>query len=373
MAKPEMRQTQSMQTRQELRLFLQLEQANVLEMPEDEFNRLTVELENSPLFKKLYRKERVIGYQRYRGTDISAHFYELNEEVTAGGAGNLDVESLLSGKEDLVHRIKRMGLEKFKRYFLYPEPGVSLEETARQCGLEFPEAEKINDLINELSVMSEFHHPSGLSLERGVHYSKVASVEKGPQGFVIGYLSPAYARGKYSIDYQRFEELRGNGVFGSGEAKEMRELFRKLELINGRKDTLTRVLQGIVQKQALYFESGNGRALLPFSQKELAEKIGVAASSVSRAISSRSLETPLGEEKALKDFFPHPRTFRRELVKQLLGTGEEFRSDEAIRVRLEQRFGVSISRRLVADLRKELRMAAAGKRRKTAELRSTGG
>ena len=361
----EIQQTQSLQTRQEFKLIIRLEQANLLEMPEEEFNRLTTEVESSPMFKKLYRKERIIHYQRYPKTDLSSHFYQLNEEISAG-SGTLVIESILYDKEDIVRQIQKIGLENFKRYFLYPEPGVSVEEIAQECNLELPEAEKINSLINEFSIMSEFYHPSALSSGRGMYYSKVASIEKGPEGFVIGYLSPSYARGRYSIDYERFEELKGNGAFSTAEAREIRQLFKRLELINSRKDTITRILQGIVEKQAPYFESGNGKALLPFSQKELAERIGLVPSSISRAISGKSLETPGGEEKALKDFFPRPRMFRKKLVKQLLETGEEFPSDEAIKAKLEQKFGVSISRRSVANLREELKIAAAWKRKKTA-------
>jgi transposase len=344
---------------------MRLQQANLLEMPEEEFNKLTAEVEGSPLFEKLYQKEKIVRYQRYPKTDISARFYELNEEVAAGGIGALDIESLLSNKEAVVRQIQKMGLEKFEHYFLYPEPGTSVQEIAQECDLDIPEVEKINSLINEFCVMSEFYHPSTLSSGHGIHYSKVASIERGSEGFVIGYFAPCYARGRYSIDYERFEELKGNGAFSAAEAKEIRQLFKKLELINSRKDTATRILHGIVEKQALYFESGNSKALLPFSQKELAEKIGVVPSSISRAISGRSLETPFGEEKALKDFFPKPRMFRKELVRQLLETGEEFPSDEAIKAKLEQKFGVSISRRSVANLRKELRIAAAWKRKKT--------
>ena len=335
----------------------------MLEMPEEEFNKLIIEAEGNPLFKKLYRKERIIHYQRYPRTDISPHFYQLNEEITAGGTGTLDIESLLSDKEDMVRQLQKMGLENFKRYFLYPEPGVSVEEVAQECNLELAEVEKINSLINEFSIMSEFYNPSALSSGHGIHYSKVASIERGPEGFIIGYISPTYARGRYSIDYERFEELKGNGAFSAAEAREMRQLFKRLELINSRKDTVTRILQGIVERQAPYFESGNSKAILPFSQKELAESIRLVPSSISRAISGKSLETPWGEEKALKDFFPRSRMFRRELIRQLLETGEEFPSDEAIKAKLEQKFGVFISRRSVASLREELKIAAAWKRK----------
>jgi hypothetical protein len=367
-----MQQTQSFQARQEFKLIMRLEQAGLLEMPEEEFNKLTVEVESSPLFKKLYRKERIIHYQRYPKTDLSPRFYQLNEEIAAG-TGTIDIESLLSNKEDVIRLIKKLGRENFKRYFLYPEPEISAKEVAQECNLELAEVERINSLINEFSIMSEFYSPSALGSEHGIHYSKVASIERGGEGFIIGYLSPSYARGRYSIDYERFEELRGSGAITGAEAKEIRQLFKRLELINSRKDTMTRILQGIIEKQSPYFESGNGKAVLPFSQKELAERIELVPSSISRAISGKSLETPWGEEKALKDFFPRPRVFRKELVKQLLETGEEFPSDEAIKTKLEQTFGVSVSRRLVASLRKELKIPAAWKRRNQPSKKAKGG
>ena len=359
----EIQQTQSQQTRQEFKLTARLQQASLLEMPEEEFNKLISEAENSPLFKRLSQKEKIIRYQRYPKTDICSSFYQLNEEIVAD-TGTLDVESLLLDKEDLVRQIQKLGLEDFKRYFLYPEPGLSSEEIARECNLEVSEIQRINSLINELSILSEFYNPSALSPEHGIYYSKVASVERGPEGFVIGYVSPSFARGRYSIEYGRFEELRGNGAFTGTEVREIRQLFRRLELINSRKDTVTRILQNILEKQALYFESGDLKALLPFSQKELAKRIGIVPSSISRTISGKSLDTPWGEEKALKDFFPRPRSFKKELVRRLLEAEKKALSDEVIKAKLEQKFGVSISRRSVASLRKELKFPPAWRRKR---------
>ena len=343
-----------------------LEQANVLEMPEEDFNRLISEIENNPLFQKLHRKERIIRYQRFPRTDISSSFYQLKEEIVAD-SGSLDVESLLLNKEHLVHQIQKLGLEKFKRYFLYPEPELAREEIAQECDLDIAEVQKIESLIDEFSVASEFYNPSAFSPEGGIYYSKVASIERGPEGFVIGCFSPAFARGRYSINYERFEELKRDGTFDETEAKEAKRLFRKLELINTRRDTVTRILLNIVEKQGLYFESGDSKALLPLSQKELAKKIGLAPSSISRAIRGKSLDTPWGEEKPIKDFFPRPRRFKKELIGRLLETETEPTSDEAIRVRLGKEFGVSLSRRSVASLRKELKIPAGYQRKRNKE------
>ncbi|GAI01282.1 unnamed protein product, partial [marine sediment metagenome] len=100
--------------------------------------------------------------QRFPGTDISSSFYQLKEEAIAN-KGSLDVESLLLNKQHIIGHIQRLGLEKFKRYFLFPESGMTLEEIARECDLAVSEVQKINSLIDEFSILSEFYNPSALS------------------------------------------------------------------------------------------------------------------------------------------------------------------------------------------------------------------
>jgi DNA-directed RNA polymerase specialized sigma54-like protein len=357
-------QVQSLEMRQEMSQFLRMEQARLLEMPEEEFQRFVAEIEMSSLFQRLYHKEKIIHRQRFPGTDISSGFYQLKEEAVAS-KGSLDVESLLLNKKQVISQIQRLGVGKFKRYFLFPESAMSREEIARECELAVSEVQKINSLIDDFSILSQFYYPSALSSE-AVYYSKVASVEKSREGFVIGYFSPSLARGKYSIDYERLEQLKASQAFTKAEITQVKQLFRKLELINTRKNTLSQILQNIVKHQALYLESGDLRALLPFSQKELAKKISLAPSSVSRAINGKSIDTPWGEEIPLKHFFPRPKRFRKELLRQLLETEEGFPSDEAIKLRLREKFGVAISRRSVASLRQELKIPAALKKNRFA-------
>jgi len=364
-----MEHTQSLQMQQELKQILRIEQANLLEMPEDEFHKLVIEIEQSPLFQKLYQREKLVRYQRFLRTDISSSFYQVREEVVAD-KGSFDIDSLLLNKGHLVRQIQKLGQEKFKRYFLFPESGMTLEQIARECDLEVSEVRQINSLIDEFSIRSEFYHPSNVT-SGGIRYSKVASVEKDKDGFVIGYFSATLARGRYLIDYERFAGLLAAGVFTEAEVKEAKQLFKKLELINSRKETLSQILQNIIARQALFLESGDFRSLLPLSQKELARKIGVAPSSVSRAIRDKSIDTPWGQEIPLKHFFPRPKKFKKELLRQLLETDNELSSDEAIRIKLWEKFGVPISRRSVANLRKELRFPAVQERRHPAGSRET--
>jgi DNA-directed RNA polymerase specialized sigma54-like protein len=357
-----MQQTQSQQMRPELRQVLRMEQARLLEMPEDEFQKLIAAIEQSALFQRLYRQEKLIRHQRSPRTDISPAFYELKEEMAPSKA-SADVESLLQDKEQLVGEIRRLGADKFKSYFLFPESGMTAEEIAAECGLAIAEVEKINRLIDQFAILGEFQNPAATG-SGAVRYYKLATVSKEEEGFVIGYSAASLARGQYSINYQRFEELKAAGAFSETESRQARQLFKQMEMVNSRQDSVTRILQAIIDKQALYLDSGERKALLPFSQQELAKKVGLAPSSVSRAIHGKSIGTPWGEEVPLKNFFPRPRRFKKELLKQLLDSEEGPLSDEAIRARLLEKFGVAISRRSVADLRKEMKIPASRGRKR---------
>lgn len=362
MLSPQLRQTQSLSLQQSLAPIMRMEQAHLLEMSYEDFSRLIAEVEKTPIFQRLFRRDKVVSYHRFPRTDIAPAFYRLREDTVAD-SGSIDVESLLLNKEHITDKIRRLGLERFKRYFLFPDDGVTLNEIAVACNLEIPEVKEINSLINDFSIMSEFYHPSSI-ISDTIHYSKVASVERDREGFLIGYFSPSLARGRYVIDYEKFEKLKTESGLTAAEAQEAGRLLKKLELINTRKNTLNLVLQNVIERQALYLESANPKSLLPFSQKELAERSGLAASSVSRAIKGKSIDTPWGQEIPLKHFFPRTKALKKGLIKQLLMGETSFHSDEAIRDELRERFGVSISRRSVANLRKELGFSAAhGKRR----------
>jgi transposase len=351
-------QTQSVQMQQKPVQILRMQQNSLLQLPSDEFNRMIIEVEQSPLFVRLSQKEKLIQYQRFPKTDISSNFYKLNEDLVAG-TDEPDIQSLLLNKEKIVRHIQKIGLDNFKYYFLYPKLGMSNEEVASGCDLDVSEVKEINRLINELSVISEFYYPSKFKSYE-LHYCKVASIERDENGFVINYFSPTFSRGRYSINYERFEKLIKHGVFNKSEVKEARKLLKKLELINSCKCTLDLTIQNIVKKQALYLETGDSRSLLPFSQRELAKKIGLAPSSVNQTIRGRSIDTPWGEEIIIKEFFPKPKKFRKELLEQLLKTENELSSDMMIRDKLWEKFGVSISRRSVANLRNELKFPAPG-------------
>jgi DNA-directed RNA polymerase specialized sigma54-like protein len=92
---------------------------------------------------------------------------------------------------------------------------------------------------------------------------------------------------------------------------------------------------------------------------------------VSRGLRGKSIDTPWGEEIPLWRFFPRPKQFRKQLLRQLLEADGGLSSDETIRAELLEKFGVAISRRSVTNLRKELQFPASRSKKSSAGGKET--
>jgi len=115
-----------------------------------------------------------------------------------------------------------------------------------------------------------------------------------------------------------FEEIKKTGEFNQDELKEIKILFDKLRLVNSRKTTIYQVIQNIIEAQYNFFQSGNLKDLKFLTQASLAEKIGVEASLISRAISGKAIRIPQGRETSLKTFFPTKKQLRKELIREII-------------------------------------------------------
>ena len=351
-------QTQSLKIQSVMTQAFVMQQANVLQMSDTEFHKLISELEQDPLFNRLYRQEKLIHYHRFAGTDISPLSTDI-EKYPISGSSSPDIEALIAKQPDILDIIRKVGDEKFKKYFLFPQENYSLEDISIDCNIRMYEINAINILVNELSILSTFYHPPG-SGTRMLTYTCLGSIEINKDGFTVKYLSPVYARGRYIINYEKIEEFLESRNLDKSDISAIKKLLRKLEFINNRKNILQDILTTLINKQSLYLESGKQNNLLPFSQRELARDISAAPSSVSRAMRMKSIITPWDEEIPLKNLLPNLHFFKKELIKRTLEIEPTLRSDEVISNRLRDKFGVHISRRLISALRKELRINPKG-------------
>jgi RNA polymerase sigma-54 factor len=142
--------------------------------------------------------------------------------------------------------------------------------------------------------------------------------------------------------------------------------------IQQRKETIQKVAQNIVDVQKEFFERGVAH-LKPLTLKEIAERIGMHESTVSRVTTNKYMETPRGIFE-LKYFFSSgiassdgettSSTSVKEIIRTLIENEDRRKplSDQKITEILNQR-GLNIARRTAAKYREELGVLSSKYRR----------
>lgn len=352
-----LRQIPGIKLKQRFSLAARVRFAQIMGLEENKFSVFVKDVENGPIFAKLMyppeKNQKIIEYKRFPGASFAGNAVELLENVSREESC-FDAESLVSEKKEAAQIIRALGREQFERLFLYNEEGHSINEIIAITGLSRESVEKINHIINEMSIYGEFHPIDRINIS-GIYCHKVAIVGKNNEGgFDICFTTPKFAQGKYSIDYKRLTELKKSHIWSKEEQKNINELVNNLELINARRTTVYQVLNHIVEKQKGYFVSGDERHLVPFSQKEMAVAIGVDPSLISRAVYGKSIETPQGTEHPLIFFLPSPKDVRKNIIREIAQTDPRALSDREIRDILKEKYNITTSRRTVAVCREEM-------------------
>ncbi|MDQ1000877.1 RNA polymerase sigma-54 factor [Neobacillus niacini] len=147
-----------------------------------------------------------------------------------------------------------------------------------------------------------------------------------------------------------------------------------MKSIEQRKETLTRVVGKIVEKQTRFFENGK-EYLVPMTMKEVAGELEIHESTVSRAVKEKFVQTPIGTFP-LKSFFTSTiQTVSNEStsssqVKNAITSmidSEDKQcplSDQDIVEKLKTDQGIVVSRRTVAKYRDQLGIASSSKRKR---------
>ncbi|WHY85348.1 RNA polymerase factor sigma-54 [Neobacillus novalis] len=145
--------------------------------------------------------------------------------------------------------------------------------------------------------------------------------------------------------------------------------------IEQRKETLTRVVAKIVEKQTAFFQKG-ARHLVPMTMKEVAVELDVHESTVSRAVREKYVQTPTGTF-TLKSFFTSTiqtvaadgnasSTEVKNAINQLIDqeNKEKPLSDQEIVEQLKGTNGIVVSRRTIAKYRDQLGIPSSSKRKR---------
>lgn len=177
-----------------------------------------------------------------------------------------------------------------------------------------------------------------------------------------------------------YEDLRDRKNISKEERKESMEFLKKnitsaewfIELLSQRENTLYRTMECIVEYQRTFFQTGDETTIRPMILKNIADKVEMNISTISRITSSKYVQTPFGMYP-LKFFFSESmekegeEVSSREVKKIIQDTIQEENkdkplTDDDLRKILEDK-GYAIARRTVAKYREQLGFAPSRMRK----------
>ena len=121
-----------------------------------------------------------------------------------------------------------------------------------------------------------------------------------------------------------------------------------------RQHTLFRIVHELVTLQADFLAKRRPECQHPVSLRQLARSLRLSASTVSRAMSGRSVLLPWGEEIPLIGLAPGRRQVVRAVLATFLDKQTACETDAGLAARLEKEYGIRLSRRTVTAVRHEL-------------------
>lgn len=329
-----------------------MKMAVYLEAPPVDFWKMVRELEEDPLFKKLHSPAR----SEHRAIKIipRRRFISL-DTARAAALPDSDIEEILSGKEEILEKLKKIGKEKFISFFL--EEGVTEAEIKELTGLSSRQIKGFRKEVVDRIVIKDIFSDVPQKLEKEISTREVvAEIKVSDDKIAIDY---AYEKKRYEIDEGRIEELYKEGYISRKEMEKFFSLIKKFHWINLRFDLVRSVVDEIVRVQRKYILSGNSLDLASFEGKDIAGNLGIDPSWLSRVIKDRFLKIEK-KEFPLRNFLLtkrelakiHGKLFLKDILDNFKAPGRL--TDEKICRILDEKYNLKIARRTVNQWRSEL-------------------
>lgn len=331
--------SQAQVLRQDLRLF------SVLASPEDDFLRQAAELEADPLFARLCAPgpggDAAVIKKRFAGASY-AFGMACGDEALASAAGSGgSTGEWLADRPAMLKLALRAGLDNFEKYFL-SSSAFSPAAAGRACGFSAAEAATLKNFTDAFTLAHERIPPAALP---ALYLRCAARISSEEGKLSVAYTHPAYFRGAYLIDNKALLRLVKSGALSREDAARTRSLTARAQRIAWRKSGFHRALTAIVEEQAAFLLQRS--PLKPFSQRGLAERIGLNPATVSRLIACKTVISPWGEEITLKSLFASKSAYIIVKIKGILGEGSGKMTDLKIAETLKAVHGIRVSRRSV--------------------------
>ncbi|MEH7252744.1 RNA polymerase factor sigma-54 [Neobacillus niacini] len=278
-------------------------------------------------------------------------------------------------QECLLIQIERENLEDelartILTHYFVPFAEKKWKQMAKKLQVPIQKIQEVFDMIQQLNP-----RPGALLEKENASYIiPDAIVERFGAGYSVRLCDDIIPKISFNDHY--YQKLRTTqdsqvGRFLQEKVQDYQWIMRSIEQ---RKETLTRVVSKIVDKQSRFFEKGSEH-LVPMTMKEVASELEIHESTVSRAVKEKYVQTPIGTY-SLKSFFTstiqtvsNENTSSSQVkneIASLIESEDKQRplSDQEIVENLKNSQGIVVSRRTVAKYRDQLGIPSSSKRKR---------
>ncbi len=317
--------------------------AQMAEMSEDEFEILLKKIEDNRFFQ-LLKASGAVHLAEFPSARYASRLYAGYGLKLSSG----DLPELADGKGDLVGLIQGIGQEKFEACFL-KDAVMSDVERAEECDITVSGAARLRDFVNRAFIQAEFEGKA-VAPDSKV-FSAVAGIEIENGVPVLAFFHREIWKGRYKVDGEKLSEILKD--LPKPEQNGVDKLLKRMDLVEKRKSTLYHTLEILISTQADYLLSGESGRRRPLSQKTLANNLEVHSSVLNRLISNKSIQMPWGTEAPISVLLPSSKAVNLERLYAIAVENPEM-TDTELCAELKARHGVELSRRSVAQYRKDL-------------------
>jgi RNA polymerase sigma-54 factor len=331
------------------------------------------------IIKHLIQNLDVNGYLTSKPEEIAAEFgvhLELVEEsiiviqtLEPAGIGARNLQECLLIQLERENLKDDLALTILTHYFV-PFAEKKWKQIAKELQVPLQKIQEIFDTVQQLNP-----RPGALLEQENASYIiPDAIVERFGDGFSVRLCDDILPKVSFNDHYyQKLTTTKDSQVsrFLHEKVQDYQWIMKSIEQ---RKETLTRVVSKIVEKQTRFFENGKDY-LVPMTMKEVAGELDIHESTVSRAVKEKYVQTPIGTFP-LKFFFTSTiQTVSNEStssnqvkneIASLIESEDKQRplSDQEIVEKLKISQGIVVSRRTIAKYRDQLGIASSSKRKR---------
>jgi RNA polymerase sigma-54 factor len=195
-------------------------------------------------------------------------------------------------------------------------------------------------------------------------------IRRGRDGFEVEVVESDRLLLKISDDYKRM--LQDYNKHRSPESEEVRthvaQYLSRAQLlirsISQRRKTLQAITQCIIECQTEFFENGSIEYLKPLTRAEIAVRVSMHESTVSRATAGKFAQLPTGETISFDGFFNGSLRVK-ELIRQYISQENPSHplTDHEIASLLQQQESIQVARRTVLKYREQMKILSSNQRR----------